>query len=67
MTLARRLEKGPPLAYARIKSAVIANWGDLEAALRREREGQIELLKTKDMNEGVAAWEQKREPAFTGR
>lgn len=65
--VARRIEKGPPLAFARLKAAVYASWGDVEAALRREREGQLELLKTQDMMEGVLAWAQKREPEFKGK
>ena len=67
MALARELESGPPLAYAAIKSAVYASWGDLEDALRREREGQLKLLKTSDVLEGVMAWAQKREPKFQGQ
>lgn len=65
--VAEKIEKGPPLAFARLKSAVYASWGDLEAALRREREGQLQLLKTEDLMEGVLAWSQKREPEFKGR
>jgi 2-(1,2-epoxy-1,2-dihydrophenyl)acetyl-CoA isomerase len=66
LRLAQRIEKGPPLAYAALKSAVYASLGDIEAALRREREGQLRLLKTNDCVEGVMAWTQKREPSFTG-
>ena len=44
LNLARELEKGPPLAYARMKRAVYASMGDLDAALARERMGQLELL-----------------------
>lgn len=64
--LAQRIEKGPPLAYAAAKAAVYASWGDLEAALVREREGQIRLLKSNDCIEGVMAWAQKRDPDFQG-
>ncbi len=66
LRLAQRIEKGPPLAYAALKSSVIASLGDLEGALRREREGQLRLLKSNDCIEGIMAWSQKREPAFTG-
>ena len=65
--LATKIEKGPPLAFAALKSAVYASWGDLEAALRREREGQLRLLRSEDCLEGVMAWAQKREPEFKGR
>jgi 2-(1,2-epoxy-1,2-dihydrophenyl)acetyl-CoA isomerase len=66
MEVARELESGPPLAYAAIKSALYASWGDLEDALRREREGQLRLLKTNDVIEGIMAWSQKRDPQFQG-
>lgn len=66
LALARRIEKGPPLAYAALKSAVYASWGDVDEALRREREGQLRLLRTNDVIEGVMAWSQKREPDFEG-
>lgn len=66
MALARKLEKGPPLAYAAAKASILASLGDVEAALRREREGQLRLLRSKDCIEGVTAWIQKREANFTG-
>ncbi len=67
MAVARRLEKGPPLAHAAIKQAVYASWGDLEDALRRERESQLKLLRSADVMEGILAWMQKREPTFQGK
>jgi enoyl-CoA hydratase/carnithine racemase len=67
MALAQRIEKGPPLAFAALKSAVYGSLGDLEAALMREREGQLRLLKSQDVMEGIMAWAQKREPDFQGR
>lgn len=66
MELAQRIEAGPPLAFAALKSAVYASWGDLEAALRREREGQLRLLRSADVLEGIMAWSQKRAPDFKG-
>lgn len=66
MQFARKFEKGPPLAYAAMKQAVHASWGDVSEALRREREGQIRLLQTQDLAEGVLAWAQKRDPDFKG-
>jgi enoyl-CoA hydratase/carnithine racemase len=67
MALAARIERGPPLALAALKSAVYASLGDLEAALLREREGQLRLLRSEDVLEGIAAWSQKRPPDFQGR
>jgi enoyl-CoA hydratase/carnithine racemase len=67
LTIAREIEKGPPLAFAHIKRAIYGSWGDLEGALRREREGQLQLLRSQDALEGIMAWAQKREPSFEGR
>jgi 2-(1,2-epoxy-1,2-dihydrophenyl)acetyl-CoA isomerase len=67
MALAQRIEAGPPLAYAAAKSAVYASLGDLEGALKREREGQLRLLKSQDCIEGIMAWSQKRAPDFKGQ
>ena len=66
MALAHRIEQGPPLAFAALKSAVYGSLGDIEAALKREREGQLKLLKSADVIEGVMAWAQKRAPDFKG-
>jgi enoyl-CoA hydratase/carnithine racemase len=66
MEIARRLEAGPPLAFASAKAAVLASLGDFDAALRREREGQLRLLRSKDCIEGVTAWMEKRAPNFVG-
>jgi enoyl-CoA hydratase/carnithine racemase len=67
VALARRLERGPPLAYAAIKRSVYASLGDIEGALRREREEQLRLLQSADASEGIQAWLEKREPRFSGR
>jgi enoyl-CoA hydratase/carnithine racemase len=67
MALAKRIEDGPPLAYAALKSAVYGSLGDLEAALKREREGQLRLLRSQDCIEGIMAWSQKRAPDFKGQ
>ena len=67
MTVAREIEAGPPLAFAEIKRALYASWGNLEDALRREREGQLKLLRSEDAMEGIMAWTQKRAPDFKGK
>jgi enoyl-CoA hydratase/carnithine racemase len=67
LAIARKIEAGPPLAYKEIKKALYASWGDFEAALTREREGQLRLLRSNDVIEGVMAWSQKRVPNFAGK
>jgi 2-(1,2-epoxy-1,2-dihydrophenyl)acetyl-CoA isomerase len=67
LEVARTLEAGPPLAHAAIKHAVYASWGSLEEALLREREGQLRLLRSEDLMEGVSAWMAHREPVFVGK
>jgi enoyl-CoA hydratase/carnithine racemase len=50
-----------------IKRAVYAaQSSDLDAALENEVKGQIQLLRSKDFFEGMAAFFQKRAPNFTG-
>ena len=65
--IARQIEQGPPLAYREIRRALYASLGSIEDALRREREGQLKLLRSADVIEGVTAWSQKREAAFQGK
>jgi 2-(1,2-epoxy-1,2-dihydrophenyl)acetyl-CoA isomerase len=67
MEIARVIEAGPPLAHAAIKRTLYASLGNVEDALRRERDEQLKLLRSADVREGVMAWMQKREPVFTGR
>jgi 2-(1,2-epoxy-1,2-dihydrophenyl)acetyl-CoA isomerase len=65
--LARKLAEGPPLALARIKRAVREGLeGSLDQALERERLGQLALLATEDLKEGVTAFFEKRPPRFRG-
>ena len=67
MAVARLIEAGPPLAHAAIKRTLYASLGDVEDALRLERDEQLKLLRSADVMEGVAAFMQKREPIFQGR
>lgn len=66
--LAAKLAAGPPRALAATKHAVnAATLGPLDAALGRELEGQVALLRSPDFFEAVAAFGEKRAPRFTGK
>jgi len=65
--VARQIEQGPPLAYREIRRALYASLGSIEDALRREREGQLRLLRSADAMEGIMSFVQKREPVFQGK
>jgi len=67
-TLARALAAGPTHTYGRIKQALYASPGNtLEQQLDLERDFQREVGRHTDYREGVAAFLEKRKPAFTGR
>jgi 2-(1,2-epoxy-1,2-dihydrophenyl)acetyl-CoA isomerase len=66
LAVARRIEAGPPLAFAAVKRSIYASWGSFEDALLRERTEQLKLLRSADTLEGVASWMQGREPSFRG-
>ncbi len=58
---------GPTRSYAAAKQALNRSiYGDLEAQLALEAELQHELGRSKDFLEGVGAFVEKREPAFSG-
>lgn len=62
---AAKLVKGPRRALELTKKAVnAATLGHLDAALAREKTGQIELIGSADFAEGVAAMLTRREPKF---
>ncbi|NLE86477.1 MAG: hypothetical protein GX607_08770 [Myxococcales bacterium] len=66
--LAEQLAAAAPLAVASIKRAVrSAGREALEAALAREKDGQIALLGSDDLREGVEAFFARRAPRFLGR
>ena len=65
--LAARMAAGPTRSYAAAKQALNRSiYGDLEAQLALEAELQHELGRSKDFLEGVGAFVEKREPAFSG-
>jgi 2-(1,2-epoxy-1,2-dihydrophenyl)acetyl-CoA isomerase len=65
---ARSLAAGPTKGYALIKKALHASAGNLlDAQLDLERDLQREAGYSQDYREGVAAFMQKRKPAFKGK
>jgi 2-(1,2-epoxy-1,2-dihydrophenyl)acetyl-CoA isomerase len=66
--VARELAAGPTRGYGLIKKALYASAGNsLDAQLDLERDLQREAGLSEDYREGVAAFLQKRKPAFKGK
>ena len=61
-----KLTSGPAIALRKTKQAVnAATLTELDAALVRETEGQLTLLRTKDFAEGTRAFQERRAAVFT--
>jgi 2-(1,2-epoxy-1,2-dihydrophenyl)acetyl-CoA isomerase len=68
MSFARRLAKGPPLAYRYLKENInAAEIGRLDDQLRLEATNQMKSLRSEDSKEAIAAFFAKREGRFHGR
>ena len=65
--MARSFVEGPSLAYGAAKRALAAADRPLEEGLRVEREAFVALFATRDQEEGMRAFLDKREPRFEGR
>jgi 2-(1,2-epoxy-1,2-dihydrophenyl)acetyl-CoA isomerase len=67
MAFARRLAKGPPLAYRYLKENInAAEIGRLDDTLRLEATNQMKSLRSEDAKEAIDAFFKKREPSFRG-
>ncbi len=65
---AQYLAEGPTQAYAQIKSAIQESWGnDWLTQMEQEAKRQGKLGNTRDFQEGVVSFLQKRKPKYEGR
>ncbi|MDA5555978.1 enoyl-CoA hydratase-related protein [Shimia sp. MMG029] len=65
---ARHLAEGPTLAYKEIKRAIQESYGnDWTAQMEQESKRQGKLGKTRDFQEGVVAFLEKRPASYEGR
>ena len=68
LKMARLIAAMPPLAVAQIKEVVIAGMdASLPTALMLERKANQLLFATRDQQEGMQAFVEKRKPVFEGR
>jgi len=68
MATAERIAGNAPLSTRQIKQSVsVGSQMDLSSALMFEIEAYNRLVPTEDRREGVAAFNEKRKPVFTGR
>lgn len=66
--IAARVAANGPLAVRNAKASVInSGWIDEEDARRIEQRFVVEVVRSEDAKEGLAAFAAKREPRFTGR
>ncbi len=68
LAIARRIASNGPLAVAAVRRAVMASYDEgLEDSLLKESALQRQLLLTRDADEGIAAFTERRTAAYRGR
>jgi enoyl-CoA hydratase len=66
--IAERIAANGPLAVRNAKASVInSGWIDEEDARRIEQRFVVEVMRSEDAKEGLAAFAAKREPRFSGK
>ena len=64
---ATRLAGGPTIAYGRVKELFERSWGStLEEQLNAETEAFVRTARTRDFQEGIRAFAERRQPWFQG-
>ncbi len=64
---AMRLAQGPTVAYGRVKELFLNSWDNtVEAQLAAETQAFVDISLTRDLQEGVKAFTEKRQPWFQG-
>ena len=64
---AMRLAQGPTVAYGKVKELFLSSWGStVEDHLKAETQAFVDISLTRDLQEGVKAFTEKRQPWFQG-
>ncbi len=64
---AMRLAQGPTVAYGKVKELFLSSWGStVEDQLKAETQAFVDISLTRDLQEGVKAFTEKRQPWFQG-